>query len=288
MPTPIDPRGKDNPNTYLVSDSSSEAEMIRLMIQDNVMTTGMGGPLPEQPEPEALRRVLDIGCGPGGWILSMATAYPLLSLVGIDISWKMIEYARAQAQAQQLGQATEFHVMDARRPLAFPDDAFDLTNIRFGGSYLLVSDWPPLLRELVRVTRPGGTIRVTEGEVPRSNSPAHTRFSEMLLCAATKAGHVITSERGESRSALTHMLIENGCCDVQSKVYVLEHVADTVAGQEFYQDAMYAFQTLKPFLQKMECTPEDYDEICQQALIEMQQKDFRATLDLTTVWGIKP
>jgi hypothetical protein len=34
--------------------------------------------------------------------------------------------------------------------------------------------------------------------------------------------------------------------------------------------------------------PEDYEEIYQQALKEMQQPDFVATGTLLTVWGTKP
>jgi len=40
-------------------------------------------------------------------------------------------------------------------------------------------------------------------------------------------------------------------------------------------------------LQKMGCATEDYDAIYQQALIEMQLPDFRATWPLVTVWGTK-
>src|SRR5260221_1574533 len=64
----IDPRGQDNPSQYVVEDRSSNPELIRLMIQDSLMTTGMGGPLAEQANPTSLHRVLDIGCGSGGWI----------------------------------------------------------------------------------------------------------------------------------------------------------------------------------------------------------------------------
>ena len=74
MPEPIDPRGQDNPSQYAVTDRSNEAEMIRLMIQDSLITAGMGGPLAEQPDPGMLARVLDIGCGPGGWQLSQAVS----------------------------------------------------------------------------------------------------------------------------------------------------------------------------------------------------------------------
>jgi len=45
MPEHIDPRGQDNPSQYVVEDRSSNPEMIRLMIHDSLMTTGMGVPL---------------------------------------------------------------------------------------------------------------------------------------------------------------------------------------------------------------------------------------------------
>jgi SAM-dependent methyltransferase len=116
MPEQIDPRGQDNPSQYVVEDRSSNPEMIRLMIQDNLYTTVMGGPLSEQADPASLHHVLDIGCGPGGWILEAARLYPHMNLTGTDISWRMIEYARAQAQARKFTDGVEFLVMDALRP----------------------------------------------------------------------------------------------------------------------------------------------------------------------------
>src|SRR5260370_10898535 len=135
--------------------------MIRLMIQDNFFTMGMGGPLTEPADPASLHRVLDIGCGPGGWILEAARLYPHMEFTGIDISWRMIEYARAEAQARRLTDGVEFLVMDALHPLNFPDASFDLVNLRLGSSFLLVMDCPSLLRELLRGTHPGGILRVT-------------------------------------------------------------------------------------------------------------------------------
>jgi cyclopropane fatty-acyl-phospholipid synthase-like methyltransferase len=44
----------------------------------------MGGVLPEQPELTVFRRVLDIGCGPGGWIFEAAQAYPEMKLQQAD------------------------------------------------------------------------------------------------------------------------------------------------------------------------------------------------------------
>src|SRR5258708_40134022 len=110
MPENIDPGGQDKPSQYVVEDRSSNPEMIRLMIQDSLMTTGMGGPLAEQANPTSLHRVLDIGCGSGGWILEAADLYHHMELTGIDISWRMIEYARAEAQARKLTDGVAFLV----------------------------------------------------------------------------------------------------------------------------------------------------------------------------------
>lgn len=263
--------------------------MIRLMIQDNLVTAGMGGPLPEQPDPALFHRVLDIGCGPGGWLLETAARYPHMSLVGIDISWRMIEYARAEAQARKLSDRTEFLVMDATKPLKFPDDAFDLVNMRLVTSWMLAKDWPNVLHELVRVTRPGGIVRVTDAEtIIQSNSPAHMRLGEMVHCALNKSGHLFTPDIAGTTRILPQLLSESGCQNVQAQAHTLEYLAGTVGGQNFYQNMMFGFQTLLPFLQKWGCATEDYDAIYQQAMIEMQQPGFRATWYLVTAWGTRP
>jgi len=288
MPEPINPRGQDNPSQYFVEDRSSNAEMIRLMIQDSMVTTGMGGPLSEQSDPASLHRVLDIGCGPGGWLLETARLYPHMELVGIDISWRMIEYARAEAQVRKLTDGVEFLVMDALRPLDFPDATFDLINMRFGFSFLLVKDWPRLLRELLRVTRPGRIVRITDHkEAWKTTSPACERLTQMLWRAFYRSGHH-SSEHAGMAHQLDHLFSESGCQDVQTRSYELEYAAGTVGAQNFYEDCRFAFQTSLPFLQKWGCATEDYDAIYQQALIEMQQPDFSATAYVVTAWGKKP
>jgi ubiquinone/menaquinone biosynthesis C-methylase UbiE len=287
MPDTIDPRGRDNPSQYVVEDRSNEAEMIRQLIQDSTITAGMEGPLSEQPDPAALHRVLDIGCGPGGWILETAARYPHMELTGIDISWRMIEYARAQAQAQKLSDRTEFLVMDALHQLEFPDGSFDLVNMRFGFSFLLVKDWPGLLRELLRVTRAGGVVRVTDGTIGQSTSPAFNRINQMFLCALYRSGHHL-SEQDALVRALPRLLSESGCQHVQTRDHTLELLAGTVGGQNFYQDMMFAMVTGKPFIQKWGCATDDYDALYEQALIEMQQRDFRVSWPLVTAWGTKP
>src|ERR1700730_4590108 len=102
LTNPRNPR-RDLPNTYFVQDRSNENELTRLHFQDGMFTTGMGGVLREQPNPAIFQRVLDVGCGTGGWVIGVATAYQDISLlVGIDASEKMLHFAREQAADQQV------------------------------------------------------------------------------------------------------------------------------------------------------------------------------------------
>jgi SAM-dependent methyltransferase len=280
---------REHPSTYFVQNRSNKEELGRLQIQDQMLTTSMGGVLPEQPDPTRFQHVLDVGCGTGCWLIEAAKTYPSISLLrGVDISGKMLDYAQAQARAQQVNDRVQFRMMDALRQLDFPTAFFDLVNLRAGGSYLRTWDWPNLLEECQRVSRPGGVIRVTEGDIVQSNSPALTRLGQLLLDAFFQAGHYFTSTPDGVTGQLVHLLHQQGLKNVQTRAHTLEYRVGTAEGQNFYEDMRRAYQTFKPFLRKWARVPDDYEKIYQQMLREMQEPDFVATWHLLTAWGNKP
>ena len=287
MSIPLGPRRNENRRgTYAAQDS--EKELTRLTIHDRLMTRLMGGVLSEQTDPSVFHRVLDVGCGPGSWVIETAQTYPEISLVGIDISKRMIEYARTQAQADHVDDRVKFRVMDALMILEFPTGHFDLVNLRLGFSFLRTWDWPKMISELLRVTRPDGVVRITEPEfMPQSNSPALTRLFEINQCAFYRSGHFFTAESLGVVDYILKLFKQHRCQQVQRKHHTKEYKAGTEEGEAFYQDWMYLFRTAHPFFQKWGCTSKDYEAVYQQALDEMCQPDFRATMKLVTVWGNK-
>jgi len=249
----------------------------------------MGGVLAEQADPSAFRRMLDVACGAGSWAIEAAQIYPEMSLVGIDVNRRMIEYARTQATAHHVDERVEFHVMDALGVLDFPEDSFDLVNLRFAVSFVRTWDWPRVLSELLRVVRPGGVVRLTDEEViHQSTSPASMQFCEMLLCALFRSGHLFAQESTGLTAHLVPLLSQHGCQQVQTRDYPLRYQAGTPGGQAYTEDGMRVLRTLRPFLQKWGCISKDYDDIRHQALEEIQRPDFCATWHLLTAWGIKP
>jgi ubiquinone/menaquinone biosynthesis C-methylase UbiE len=280
---------RDHSNTYTVQDRFNREELERLLIQDQLLTSLMGGVLAEQPAPTRFKRLLDIGCGPGGWLLEMAKAYPTLSLlVGVDINDKILNYARAQARTLQVADRVEFHNMDGLRPLGFPDAHFDLINERFGTSWLRTWEWPPFLRECQRLARPGGVIRVTEFNIcVESSSPALVQLGEIAIQALHNSGHLFTPETDGLLKELPHLMRQYGIQDVQTHAHVLEYHAGTPLGQLCIEQWTLLFRVIEPFLQKWCLVPDNYHDIYQQMLDEMQAPDFVSVTRPLTVWGVR-
>lgn len=290
MSTPPDPR-REQPGTYVMQNRfhSDDDELKRLLIHDQIFTTGMGGVLPEQSDPTRFACVLDVGCGPGGWLIEAARTYPTMSLlIGADISSKMVDYARAQAREQQVDDHVEFQQMDALRMLEFPAAFFDLVNERFGTGWLRTWEWPKFLQECQRVVRPGGVVRITEFDViVESTSPALTRLGELAAEAFDRSGHLFTPGSDGVTKELAHVLHKHGLQNVQTRAYVLEHRADTPEGQLFIEDWRRLYRGIVPFLRQWTHLPDDYEEIYQQMLHETRQPDFVATSRITTAWGTR-
>jgi ubiquinone/menaquinone biosynthesis C-methylase UbiE len=280
-------RQREQPSTYFVQDRSNLDELKRIQLQDQIVTAGMGGVLPEQENLEHFKRILDVGCGGGGWLVATAQALPHASLlIGVDANSKMVAMARALAEAQEVADHIEFHVMDALRMLEFPTAFFDLVNQRSAVSWVRTWDWTKLLGEYRRIIRPNGIVRITEPEMcSESPSAALDRLFDLLLAAFSQAGHLFTSRSDGVTSRLVELLTQAGFSHIQTRFSDLEYRMDTPEGQLACEGVRYLFRTIIPFLRKWTRVPEDYDDIYQQAVNDMQQPDFVITSRMLTVWG---
>jgi ubiquinone/menaquinone biosynthesis C-methylase UbiE len=97
-------------------------------------------------------RFLDVAAGTGG--LSLPAARLGARVLATDWSPAMIERFEARVREERLSGA-EARVMDCHA-LDLPDHSFDVTASQFG--VMLVPDQPRAVREMVRVTKPGGRV----------------------------------------------------------------------------------------------------------------------------------
>ena len=111
-------------------------------------------------ELEKVNTVLDVGCGLGHWGQTLANILPpSTKVIGIDSENKWVESARARVQALNLTDRFSYQGGIASS-LPFEDATFDLVTCQT----LLIHVQNPLavLREMLRVLKPGGLLAVAE------------------------------------------------------------------------------------------------------------------------------
>lgn len=106
-------------------------------------------------------RFLDVAAGSGG--LSIPAARLGARVLATDLSAAMLERLKARAGAE--GLELETRVMDGHA-LELEDDDFDMAGSQFG--VMLFPDMPRGIRELARVTRPGGRVLMIVFGAPRN------------------------------------------------------------------------------------------------------------------------
>jgi ubiquinone/menaquinone biosynthesis C-methylase UbiE len=117
-------------------------------------------------------RVLDVCCGTGASALPAAEAVGSTGkAIGVDISQKLLELARAKATQRNLTNI-EFELGDILS-LRFPSESFDAVVCVFG--IFFVPDMEIAARELWRCVRPGGQLAVTTWG-PNLFEPANSGF----------------------------------------------------------------------------------------------------------------
>lgn len=136
----------------------------------------------------ATRSALNIGPGQKVLDLAAGTAVSTVELakcgawcVAADFSVGMLSAGSARNVPKVAGDATR---------LPFADEVFDAVTISFG--LRNVADFPAGLREMARVTRPGGRLVVCEFSTPTSPLFA-TAYKEYLMQALPRVARAVSS-----------------------------------------------------------------------------------------------
>ncbi|KAJ8654499.1 hypothetical protein O0I10_009805 [Lichtheimia ornata] len=121
--------------------------------------------------------VLEIGCGQGSWIIDMATQFPKADFHGVDTSLPAMPTDAKRNNAY-------FKVHKCRQePLSFADDTFDYIHMRMLLCRFTHPEWVRLLREIMRVLKPGGYLEIVDLDytVKRAGSRGNDLINHQML-----------------------------------------------------------------------------------------------------------
>ncbi|HXR66133.1 MAG TPA: methyltransferase domain-containing protein [Ktedonobacteraceae bacterium] len=270
-----------------------QIDLPSLVSQERALLDLLGGPFPERNNDfDGFTRVLDVACGAGSWALEVARAHPRLEVIGLANQQVLVSSASARAAEANLKNARFLLLTGEQRPqLPFPDEYFDLVNTQYLHSWLRADEWPDFVDECWRVTRPSGSVRMTEPERGQSTSLAFTRLEDLFLQAMHKTGQCFSPDNRHIGAAnqLVYLCQEAGWTEITRRAAITDYgKMGDLPEKPFSRIQLYT-RTFQPLiLQQGLASAEELATLMQQVGEEMESEDFAANRFLITVCGHKP
>ncbi|KAF9178684.1 hypothetical protein BGZ51_007525 [Haplosporangium sp. Z 767] len=251
-------------------------EMDRLHLQHYVIRHAFGGNTRAKFDAKIHKDVLDVGCGPGTWILEMSTEHTETNFTGIDIS--------AVWPTEIRPRNCRFHVVNAIKGLPFEDNTFDFVYQRFMIMGYPAKDWPFIIQELVRVAKPGGIIELTEIPiVSNANGPELSKMMEILEQACQDKG--LDTKVAKK---LDGMLRKAGVEDVQAcHASIPVGAWGAKVGQLMRENSAGVWSSLRGWFKELTgMNDAQYDAMIKRVFVEYETH--KCYVNCYCAWGVKP
>ncbi|MFE5793852.1 class I SAM-dependent methyltransferase [Streptomyces sp. NPDC056503] len=133
-----------------------------------------------------VRRLLDVGSGPGVITAVLAEAFPYAEAVAVDGTPELLERARARAEAQGLGA----RVATLRAELPEETGSLGEADLLWAGNSLHhIGDQGAALADFAKLIRPGGLVALVEGGLAPRHLPRDIGIGRPGLEARLDAEH---------------------------------------------------------------------------------------------------
>lgn len=140
-------------------------------------------------------RVVDVGCGPLGWLRLLSEWVGCGEVIGTEISEATADPARQMARSEGLSRVQV--LVDDIFASSLPPESFDLVHARFVLGPLGRAD--EQLATFRRLVRPGGWLVLEEPDMSAWNfnpeAPANQRLAELMVDTYREVGRDVTIGR---------------------------------------------------------------------------------------------
>jgi ubiquinone/menaquinone biosynthesis C-methylase UbiE len=267
--------GNRNPITgslYMLPNPTTDQELDRLDLQHYMLRYVLkGNYLAPVAKPAS---ILDIGCGTGRWSIEMAQEFPQAELIGIDLKLPELD-------TELLPGNCHFQVGNVLKGLSSEDGMFDFVHQRLLLFAVPLVAWQQLVNELVRVTRRGGWVELTEvSPFFQHSGPATEKLLDLIVRAAQQRGldmsisqriGTLLSDAGLKRVGTSTQLIPLGKWGGQ-------------LGELAISDILAIVRAMKPLVTAvMQTASEEYDSLVME--LEQEVEQYHTTFTFHIAFG---
>ena len=271
-------------------ETHERVEIARLINKASLLVQCLGGVFPGLPHEvlPGVQNVLEMNCGPGGWLLECAHMYQHLSVTGIDTRPAMIDYIDTVRTIQRRS-TIHAHLVPHYLSLPFDDATFDIVSLQCVSLHLKRNEWPQLLQECFRILRPTGFLRLTEFELPQSNAPAHKEWLHLCWRAMNQRENGVLSNHHRGLLCELEPMVSNaGFHDTVLIPHLVNYSYGAPFSTEWKRDVALLIKRSLPEMAAMNLI--HFDDIAsfeRRVLSEMMMPTFHALQPFLTVWGKK-
>ncbi|CAG8581784.1 7539_t:CDS:2, partial [Ambispora leptoticha] len=167
---------RDIPSVFPVDLDKNEKKQIiaRLVWQGN-----FSAPIEGHLKAGGLK-ILDVGCGPGTWIIEMAKTYPSCTFTGVDID--------ITSTLREPPNNVEFIEANILNGIPIKSGEFDFVVMHFLNGCFTMRQWESMLiQEVARVMKPGAWLEWMETDADLKNQGEITKKLLQALLSGVKS-----------------------------------------------------------------------------------------------------
>ncbi|KAF8250010.1 S-adenosyl-L-methionine-dependent methyltransferase, partial [Wilcoxina mikolae CBS 423.85] len=217
------------------------------------------------------QRILDIGTGTGIWAIDAADRYPMAEVIGTDLS---------PIQPKLTPDYSRFEVDDAELDWTYDANLFDFIHLRNVAQG--IGNWPKLMAEVYRCTKPGGYVELAEVSLPQHTDDNTAKGGTSVWCdrmaeAMAKINRPFPSDHRD----LTEKLENAGFVDVHYRLYKQpvglwpkEKKFKNIGGMALMTCDTAGFEAygMQVFTKILEMSTEEAKKVCRDALEDVRKK----------------
>lgn len=222
-------------------------------------------------------KVLDVGCGPGSWLLDMASIYRSPSFFGVDL---FPIYPSTIKPSN-----VSFTQCDILAGIPFENDTFDYVHQGNMLSVFTLDEWQFVVSELIRVCKPGGYVEFTEPELATNTGPILTRFYDALIELSDSRNVTIRISKEIIRMLESSPTVTN--VKYERSIVPLGQLKGGNAGQAYFEvhDGFFLNEPMPETLSKfMGLSVEEYLKLFEKATKEINNEGVAPDCSIYRVW----